>query len=404
MAKRIKELEDELLKMKEKDDFLGDLKEELGMGSKEKSSMKGAENVNDLEDLSNDLESRKDVEDVVELNEDIKVNIVKDDEEVEGVMLEKMKVNPKYRGDNGKVVVDVVVDGDCAIPIPSEQGMYKMSQEMDYGEFTKDMTIFAPTLIQNAPVALRFLLRMVEHMGNHWTLVVINLTKGAAFWIDTLKNRIDPDVTEVVERSFNIRNKNKPNWRVVKCPKQSGVVECGYYVMWFMRDIIISRSTSIIQIMKDSPRAYTQDDIDCIRSEWAEFVGKHCIVRSILLLLAIDMLVGVLALSFVNVVDHEVLLKCVVDKKVTLKCVVHHEVLLKCVVDHEVLLIMKCCSSVYCVVDNEVLLKCVVDKKMLLKCVVDYEVLLKYVVDHEVLLKCCVVDHEVLLKFRNEFS
>ncbi|KAL0536789.1 hypothetical protein IC582_025750 [Cucumis melo] len=35
---------------------------------------------------------------------------------------------------------------------------------------------------------------------NHWTLVVINLTKGAAFWIDPLKNRIDPDVTEVVER------------------------------------------------------------------------------------------------------------------------------------------------------------------------------------------------------------
>ncbi|KAL4033583.1 hypothetical protein IC575_006682 [Cucumis melo] len=73
MAKRIKELEDELLKMKEKDDCLGDLKEEPGMGSKEKSSMEGAENLNDFEDLSNDLESQKDVEDVVELNEEIKV-------------------------------------------------------------------------------------------------------------------------------------------------------------------------------------------------------------------------------------------------------------------------------------------------------------------------------------------
>ncbi|KAL0533377.1 hypothetical protein IC582_030216 [Cucumis melo] len=187
MAKRIKELEDELLKMKERDDCLGDLKEESGMGSKEKSSMEGAENVNDLEDLSNDLESQKDIEDVVELNEDIKVNIAKDDEEVKGVTLEKMKVRTLYKlafetkdhvvawgtiidsdvkGDNVKVAVDVVVDGDCAIPIPSEQGMYKMSQEMDYGEFTKDMTTFAPTPIQNAPVALRFLLQMVEHMGS----------------------------------------------------------------------------------------------------------------------------------------------------------------------------------------------------------------------------------------------
>ncbi|KAA0061254.1 uncharacterized protein E5676_scaffold5463G00140 [Cucumis melo var. makuwa] len=134
-----------------------------------------------------------DVENVVELNEEIKVNIAKDDEQMEGVTLEKMKVatpcklafemkdhvvawgtifDSTVEGDNVKVAVDVVVDRDCAIPIPSEQGMYKMSQEveshilwpryliitnnikMDYGEFTKDMTTFAPTPIQNAPVAL----------------------------------------------------------------------------------------------------------------------------------------------------------------------------------------------------------------------------------------------------------
>uniref|UniRef100_A0A9I9EIE6 Ubiquitin-like protease family profile domain-containing protein n=1 Tax=Cucumis melo TaxID=3656 RepID=A0A9I9EIE6_CUCME len=295
---------------------------------------------------------------------------------MEGVTLKKMKVGTPYKlafetkdhviawgtifdsdvkGDNVKVAVDVVVDGDCAIPIPSKQGMYKMSQEMDYGEFTKDMTTFAPTPIQNAPVALRFILRMVEYMGsaiqvtipydvfevrrkccimieslkdfssmrpiatacldayimsskeeraqlltarllgidydqlllipynsgNHWTLVVINRSKGSTFWIDPLKNCIDPDVSKVVERSFNIMKKKKPNWRIVKCPKQSGKVECGYYVMRFMRDIILSMSTSIIDIMKDSPRTYTQDDIDCIRSEWAEFVGKHVLPQSI---------------------------------------------------------------------------------------------------------------------------
>ncbi|KAL4038171.1 hypothetical protein IC575_001778 [Cucumis melo] len=156
---------------------------------------------------------------------------------------------------------------------------------MDYGEFTKDMTTFAPTPIQNALAARRFLLRMIEHMGLAIqittpydvfgvrrkccimieslkdfssmrliaiacldayimkTLVVINISKGAAFWIDPLKNCIDPDVSEVVEMSFNIMMKKKPNWRIMK--------------------------------MKDSPRTYTQDDIDCTRFEWAEFVGKH---------------------------------------------------------------------------------------------------------------------------------
>ena len=39
-------------------------------------------------------------------------------------------IDSDAEGDNVKVAIDVVVDGDCAIPIPSEQGMYKMSQEV----------------------------------------------------------------------------------------------------------------------------------------------------------------------------------------------------------------------------------------------------------------------------------
>ncbi|TYK11982.1 hypothetical protein E5676_scaffold981G00120 [Cucumis melo var. makuwa] len=164
---KMKELEDELFKMKENDDYPGELKKEPGIGSTGKSSMKWAKNLNYFEDVSNDLESQKDVEYVVELNEEIKVNIVKDDEQVEGVKLEKMKImslnggtifDSDVEGDHVKVAVNVVVDRDCAILIPSKQ--------MDSGEFSKDMTIFAPTPIQTAPVALRFLLRMVKHMGS----------------------------------------------------------------------------------------------------------------------------------------------------------------------------------------------------------------------------------------------
>ncbi|KAA0050116.1 metallothionein-1-like [Cucumis melo var. makuwa] len=179
----------------------------------------------------------------------------------------------------------------------------------------------------------------------------------------------------------------------MKCPKQSEVLECGYYVMWFMRDIILSRSTSIIQIMKDSPRAYTQDDINSTMENTVLEENKAAMINiNETLKVVLSLLLQIPALhnlfSFKSVVDKKVMLKCVVNHEVLLKgCVVDYEVLLKCVVDHEVL--FKCC-----VVDHEVLLKCVVDTKMLLK----------YVVDHEVLLKCCVVDHEVLLKFRNEFS
>ncbi|KAL0533411.1 hypothetical protein IC582_030250 [Cucumis melo] len=348
MAKRIKELEDELFKMKEKDDCLGNLKEEPSMGSRKKPSMEGAENVNDLEDLSNNLESQKDVEDVVELNEEIKVNIAKDDEEVEGWNSVQVGVETKdhvvawgtiidsdVEGDNVKVAVDVV-DGNCAILIPSEQGMYKMSQEvgshilwprdlvitdnikMDYGEFTKDMTTFAPTLIQNAPVALRFLLRMVEHMGSAIQITtpydVFGVRRKCCIMIESLKDftSMRPIATACLDAYIIYLYTRMESSRTLKLYKfvDTGSISCEnskeeraqlltarllgtdydqlllipynfgssrmwYYVMRFMRDIILSRSTSIIQIMKDSPHAYTQDDIDCIRFEWPEFVGKH---------------------------------------------------------------------------------------------------------------------------------
>ncbi|KAA0060591.1 36.4 kDa proline-rich protein-like [Cucumis melo var. makuwa] len=280
MAKRIKELKDELFKMKEKDDYLGKLKEEPGIGCKEKSSMQGTENMNDFEDLSNDLESQKDVEDDVELNEEIKVNIAKDDEQVEDVTLEKMKK---------------VTDGVCAIPIPSKQEMYKMSQEvgshilwsqhlvitdnvkMDYRKFTKDMITFAPIPIQSAPVALRFLLRMVEHMGSAIQITtpydVFGVQRKCCIMIESLKDF--SSMRPIATASLDAYIMSSHLYVYPQCPKQSGVVECGYYVMRFMWDIILSVSTSIIDIMKDSPRTYTRDDINCIRSEWAEFVGKH---------------------------------------------------------------------------------------------------------------------------------
>ncbi|KAL0554426.1 hypothetical protein IC582_008347 [Cucumis melo] len=305
------------------------------------------------------------------------------------------------------------------------------------------------------------LLLIPYNSGNRRTLVVINLTKGAGFWIDPLKNRIDPDVTEVVERSFNIMNKKKPNWRVVKCPKQSGVVECGYYVMRFMRDIIMSTSTSIIQIGSTyivlRIRYFVTHFVTyfviyfvtyfviyfvtyfviyfvtyfvtyfCVRATMENTVLEEN-TTAMFNINELSMCSMCSSVLLICVVDHEVLLKCVVDKKVLLKCVldkkvlltcvVYHEVLLKCVINHEVLLVMKCYSSVMLlkcvvdlevskyvlyVVDHEVLLKCVVDKIVLLKCVVHHEVLLKCVVDkksvvdYEVLLKC-VVDYEVLLK------
>ncbi|KAL4025970.1 hypothetical protein IC575_014376 [Cucumis melo] len=124
----------------------------------------------------------------------------------------------------------------------------------------------------------------VHNLKNYWTLVVINLTKGAAFWIDPLKNRIDPDITEVVERSFNIMNKKKPNLRVVK---ENTVLEKNTAVMFNINECVVDHEVSL----------------------------KCVVVHEVLLKCC--------------VVDHEVLLKLCMCSML-LKCVVHHEVNVMC--------------------------------------------------------------------------
>ncbi|KAA0058341.1 uncharacterized protein E6C27_scaffold409G00270 [Cucumis melo var. makuwa] len=75
--------------------------------------------------------------------------------------------------------------------------------------------------------------------------------------------------------AFDISNKKKPVWKIIKCPKQGGIVECGYYVMRFMRDIILLSNRTIIEVMEGSTSTYSQDDLDVVRTEWAEFVNKY---------------------------------------------------------------------------------------------------------------------------------
>ncbi|TYJ96935.1 putative serine/threonine-protein kinase nek2 [Cucumis melo var. makuwa] len=94
------------------------------------------------------------------------VNIAKDDEQVEGVTLEKMKeVGSHILWPRHLVITD--------------------NMKMDYREFTENMTTFAPTPIQNAPVALQFLLRMVEHMGYLYTRVESSRTLNLYKFVGT---------------------------------------------------------------------------------------------------------------------------------------------------------------------------------------------------------------------------
>ena len=51
------------------------------------------------------------------------------------------------------------------------------------------------------------------------------------------------------------------------CPHQEGSVECGYFVLGFMRDIVLNG----IDVL-ERKEFYTWDDMDLIRGEWTKFV------------------------------------------------------------------------------------------------------------------------------------
>ncbi|CAN6700691.1 unnamed protein product [Malus baccata var. baccata] len=65
---------------------------------------------------------------------------------------------------------------------------------------------------------------------------------------------------------LGIKGRKNINWKVVKCPLQEGTVECGYYVMKYMKEIIDDSNCSIITKFKEKA-IYTQQEINALRIE-----------------------------------------------------------------------------------------------------------------------------------------
>ncbi|KAA0047907.1 hypothetical protein E6C27_scaffold133G001860 [Cucumis melo var. makuwa] len=59
-----------------------------------------------------------------------------------------------------------------------------------------------------------------------------------------------------------------------KCHLQVGVVEYGYYVMRYMRDIITNGSI-VVTYLIDTRTSYSQLELDEVRVELVDFLGGH---------------------------------------------------------------------------------------------------------------------------------
>ncbi|RVW12492.1 hypothetical protein CK203_093479 [Vitis vinifera] len=83
----------------------------------------------------------------------------------------------------------------------------------------------------------------------HWVLVALDMRTMTAYYLDPMQKQPCDDLKEIVNMALRIHppekqrsSKREPTWVKVVCPRQLGSVECGYYVMRYMKDIIVDPS------------------------------------------------------------------------------------------------------------------------------------------------------------------
>ncbi|CAL2255932.1 unnamed protein product [Prunus armeniaca] len=93
---------------------------------------------------------------------------------------------------------------------------------------------------------------MPYNPGRHWVLLIVRAKRETVYFLDPLPgNRVvDEEGKNIVNSALKIYNshigrpgRKAPIWKTLPgTPKQPNSVECGYYVMRFMRDIIMDPS------------------------------------------------------------------------------------------------------------------------------------------------------------------
>ncbi|RVW77665.1 hypothetical protein CK203_053390 [Vitis vinifera] len=115
--------------------------------------------------------------------------------------------------------------------------------------------------------------------GYHWVLVALETRTMIAYYLDSLEDQPSDDLKEIVNMALEFihhkkhkSSKREPTWVVVGCPIQPGSVECGYYVMRYMRDIIADQGCLTSKF--HGKKSYSKDELNEVRSEWVMLVTQ----------------------------------------------------------------------------------------------------------------------------------
>ncbi|KAL6129807.1 hypothetical protein ACLB2K_073156 [Fragaria x ananassa] len=96
--------------------------------------------------------------------------------------------------------------------------------------------------------------------GDHWILTVVSPTEDLVYYMDPSKRRMDVTTDE---------------WKTIGIPEQLCDKTCEYFIMLYMREIVLDKNQDWSKKWLTRGDAYyTMENVDVVRQEWAKYVLK----------------------------------------------------------------------------------------------------------------------------------
>ncbi|GMN42749.1 hypothetical protein TIFTF001_011962 [Ficus carica] len=155
-----------------------------------------------------------------------------------------------------------------------------VQQNVDRATYVRERADYIVRILRKALKGKRFM--MPYNSGQHWILAVIDPWDDSVMYFNPLENEPGDDFKDLITTALNDWKvlvgsgmRQRRNWQTlidtVRCPIQEGYVECGYFVLAYMREItFIVVGLAVLQT-KDF---YTDADMSLVRQEWATFVMR----------------------------------------------------------------------------------------------------------------------------------
>ncbi|XP_062115402.1 uncharacterized protein LOC133829664 isoform X2 [Humulus lupulus] len=107
------------------------------------------------------------------------------------------------------------------------------------------------------------------HLVYHWTLIIIDKDHQTCYFLNTLGNPPPDNLKLLMSIVFDKNGGAK--WRTIKCPHQSSMVECGFYVLRLMKDFVTNGAPfRWLNSHCGENKSYTLEEINEVREDWAQ--------------------------------------------------------------------------------------------------------------------------------------